>query len=284
MRIAVVGAGIAGSCAARVLRDDGHEVIVFDPNPSLSASQCAFAVTRTSWWSAGVERDRVRRSIGWYDDRKWVVTTAATVYDVRRGKTTMQGDHYLIDPTAPLVLPDVRTKVRGWYADPAGVIVKTAAGGERFGALVLAAGPGTADLTPDTGQVSYGGMFVAQRDRVAADGYLSLLRRTDRLSYTAAYVNGQTRIGASRCATPEQARRLAEGIRDRLLSEGVVTGSADDYVYRSGVRYTTARPGAERLGERVWSLTGLARSGYSLAPAAAMEITDEITTEFGDLA
>lgn len=277
LRVAVAGAGIAGSCAARVLREAGHEVTVFDPNPSLSASQCAFAVIHIAYRASESERNSARRSLGWYADHGWITTTVATVYDVRRGKVIEQDGRHLIDPGAPLVLPDVRTKVRTWYESPGrGVTVSTAAGWSQFDALVLAAGPGTQGLAPVVGEVSYGGMFTARGDRLAADTFLSLLRRTDRLSYTAAYVNGQTRIGASRCASPEQARRLADGIRDRLLSEGVVTGSADDYAYRSGVRYATKEPGRTRLKDRVWTLTGLARSGYAFAPAAAMEIADEI--------
>lgn len=277
MKILVAGAGIAGSCAATALREAGHVVHLADPSPSTAASRCAFAVTRTAWW--GTEQRRtVRRSLDWYRQRGHIITSSAVVTDVRRGKTLIQGDHYLINPTLTLVDPDTHVGLDWWVQCPGYVLVGMRDGTEhRYGALVIAAGPASAHLAgwPSTGR-SFGGIFAAPGSRLAHAGQLSMFRRTDRLSYTAAWLVTETRIGASRCSSPGQARRVAEGIRDRLLSEGVVTGSADDWEYRCGTRYATASPGAVRLEPRVWTLTGLARSGYALAPAAALDITTEI--------
>jgi hypothetical protein len=279
MKILVAGAGIAGSCAATVLRDAGHEVVLADPSPSTAASRCALAVTRTAWW--GTEQRRtVRRSLDWYNRRGHIITTTATVHDVRRGKTSVQGDHYLINPRAPLVTPDTRKALDWWVPCPGYVLAGMHGGTEhRFGALVLAAGPATAHFAgwPSDGR-SFGGIFTAPGNRLTDGGRLAMLRRTDRLSYTAAWLADETRIGASRCSSPGQARRVADGIRDRLMSEGIVTGPAGDWEYRAGTRYATASPGAVRIRDRVWTLTGLARSGYALAPAAALDIATEIGT------
>lgn len=279
MRILVVGAGIAGSCAANVLREAGHDVVVTDPAPHMAASRCAFAVTRLAWWGAD-DRATVRRSLDWYNRRGHIITKTAVVHDARRGRTTIQGDHYLINPTITLVKPDLSLSVKGWKDEPGAVIVHfQELDSVRYGAVVLAAGVGMRHLTRTPGQepgISYGGMFTAPGNRLTDGGQLAMLRRTDRLSYTAAWLIGETRIGASRCSSPGQAHRVADGIRDRMLSEGVVTGSADDWEYRAGVRYATGSPGVSRLGERVWSLTGLARSGYAIAPAAALDIAAEI--------
>jgi hypothetical protein len=277
MKILVAGAGIAGSCATAVLREAGHGVDLADASPSTAASRCAFAVTRLAWWDTE-QRHTVRRSLDWYDDQGHIVTATATVHDVRRGRVAVQPDHYLIDPVGPLVKPDTATALDWWVQCPGYVLVGMRDGGEhRYGALVLAAGPATAHLAgwPSTGR-SFGGIFAAPGDRLADGGQLAMLRRTDRLSYTAAYVGGETRIGASRCSSPGQARRVADGIRDRLLSAGIVTGDFADWKYRAGTRYATAAPGASRIDDRVWALTGLARSGYALAPAAALDIATEI--------
>lgn len=280
MKILVAGAGIAGSCATTALREAGHDVTLADASPSTAASRCAFAVTRTAWWDTE-QRRTVRRSLDWYDRRGHIITTSAVVTDVRRGKTSIQGDHYLINPIGPLLPPDLAASL-GWWRQIDGSVFADFRHWTSltFDALVIATGPASAHLAgwPE-GERSFGGIFTAPGNRLAHAGQLSMFRRTDRLSYTAAYVGGETRIGASRCSTPAQARRIADGIRDRLLSEGIVSGSADEWAYRPGVRYATASPGAVRLDERVWALTGLARSGYALAPAAALDIA----TEIGDL-
>jgi hypothetical protein len=275
MKILVAGAGIAGSCAAHVLRDAGHDVVLADPAPDTAASRCAFALTRIAWWS-GAPKIRVVRSLNWYQARGHIVTSSATVHDVRRQRTTIQGDHYLISPTGPLVPRDLAASVGWWDERADGVLVDFRHWiREQYDALVVAAGPASAGLLswPADG-CSYGGIHTAPGNLLTDGGQLALLRRTDRLSYTAAFVAGETRIGASRCSSPEQAHRVADGIRDRLLSEGLVKGA--DWAYRSGTRYATASPGAVRISRRVWSLTGLARSGYALAPAAALDIEKEI--------
>ncbi len=277
MKILVVGAGIAGSCATTVLREAGHDVVLADPTPDLAASRCAFAVTRLAWWGTE-QRATVRRSLDWYNQRGHIITKTAVVHDVRRWRTTIQGDHYLINPTATLVKPDMGLEMTDWWPSPGGVRAEFGEfGPSGYDALVLAAGPDTARLAGwPPGGYSYGGIYTAPGNRLTDGGQLAMLRRTDRLGYTAAWLIDETRIGASRCSTPEQAHRVADGIRDRMLSEGIVTGSADEWSYRSGIRYATASPGATRIAERVWTLTGLARSGYAIAPAAALDIASEI--------
>jgi hypothetical protein len=199
------------------------------------------------------------------------------VYDPRRGQVKIQADYYLINPTSPLLTPDLSARLEWWVQQDRNVRVSLDGREDVYDALVIAAGPESAPLAGNGPPlVSYGGIFAARGHRTDPGGPLSVFRRTDRLSYTAAVSGGETRIGASRCATPVQARRTAEGIRDRLLSEGVVCGDVGEWVYRAGVRHATAEPVHGRVHRRVWMLAGLGRSGYAFAPAFALDIVSEI--------
>lgn len=282
MRILVAGAGIAGSCTATVLREAGHDVVLADGQPHLAASRCAFALTRMSWWK-GEQRAAVARSLDWYADRDRILTDTAVVHDIRRGRTEKQGGYLLIDPVRTLVKSDLPSNVSWWTPDGDGVLVRLRNGIQdwKLDALVIACGPATGYIARQApGVHSYGGIFTAPGNRLADPGRLALLRRTDRLSYTAAYVgsgaDSETRIGASRSLTAGEAYDSAVDIRARLLSEGVVTGHSDEWTYRAGTRYATVTPGARHIAARVWTLSGLARSGYALAPAAALDIATEI--------
>ena len=57
MRVGIVGAGVAGLTTAKVLKQAGHEVIVYDKAPDVggvSFEPGATGVTTTSGWGAGV--------------------------------------------------------------------------------------------------------------------------------------------------------------------------------------------------------------------------------------
>ena len=284
MKILVAGAGIAGSCMTTVLREAGHEVVLVDRASWSAASRCAFAVTRTAWWG-GEERHAVRRSLDWYNLREHIVTKSAVIHDVRRARTLIRPDYYLVNPVTTLVHPDLEQGLDWWVHDAdrsrvlAGFLPCTQE--DAFDALVICAAGETPRLAGQEphGRTVFGGMFTAEGNRLTRGGQLSVLRRTDRLSYTAAFVGGKTRIGASRCSTPGEARRIAEGIRDRLLSEGVVSGGVPDWWYRAGKRFITDQPIAQRINQRVWTLAGLGRTGFATAPAAALDIATEILSE-----
>jgi glycine/D-amino acid oxidase-like deaminating enzyme len=276
MKVAVAGAGIAGSCVTRVLRERGHEVTVVDRYPQWAASRCAFAVNRMSWWT-GEQREAVRTSLAWYRTHGYVITDEATVHDVLRDRVTVQGDHYLIDPLAPLVTPDLMVNLDQWEDTDGGVSVLTDDGtGRTFDALVIACGPASADLTGGRGTSTYGGMYAAPGNLLTDPGPLALLRRTDRLSYTVCFTNGETRVGASRRVTAALARADADKILNMVTKHGLVL--PDLWEYRSGRRYATAQPGLSQLDTHTYSLTGLARSGYALAPQAALRLAVQLET------
>ncbi|WP_341868246.1 FAD/NAD(P)-binding protein [Streptomyces africanus] len=272
----VAGAGIAGSCVARALRERGHDVTVADGYSQSAASRCAFAFTRTAWWT-GDQRTDVRAALAWYGRHGWLVDDSAEVKDLRRGRTVRQGDHYLVDPLGPLVDPDVAQHVTAWKG--AGhVVAVTLADGTRTetDALVLST---ARSATGASRALTYGGVWEAPGRHLAGPGPLALLRVTDRLSHTAAWDGTFTRVGASKASTASGARQRAERILSRMCHEGLVDPEAP-WVYREGVRYTPpAGPAACEVEPRVWALTGFGRSGYSTAPAAAQRLAARLAGE-----
>lgn len=273
MKILVAGAGIAGSVLTRQLRDRGHEVVLLDARPDRAASRCAFAYLRTAWWT-GEDRARVREAITWYEQRGWLITTQATVHDVRRGRTVTQADHVLLDPHAPLVRPDLAMNLTRYSDGPGGVLVHAGDGLELDGRhLVLACGAGMDRWY--TGTPTYGGIFEAPGRCMS--GTLRLLRVTDRMTYKAAAGERVTRVGASTGRTPEAARARAEAILRRMLDANLIDAPAP-WTYRAGTRWTNlAGPGGHsRISQSVWAFTGFARSGYATVPGAARDLVREL--------
>lgn len=270
MRVLVAGAGIAGSCAARLLRADGHDVIVADPAPHTAASRCALAYLRPSWFK-GEERIRLRGTLDWYGALGCTTTADGYVYDLRRGRRFMQSGHVLIDPVAPLVKPDTPAALKQWASHGSAVRVVLGDGlAYNVDRLVIATG-GRYGLQ---GARTHGGMFVAPGNLIASGKALAVLRITDRLAFKAAYAGGTTRVGASLAAGPEAARERADRMLSRMIDEGVV--NEGEWAYRSGVRFTYAGhngiPAPVQLDQNVWALEGFARSGYATAPAAARDL------------
>ena len=273
MKVAVAGAGIAGSVLTRMLRQRGHEVTVYDRTPHRAASRCAFAYLRTGWFT-GPEKARVREALAWYDMRGWHLTDQAEVHDLQRGRIFTQGDHHLIDPYGPLVKADGGWNVETYRDGPGGVLL-TLTGGLETDAhhLVLACGPGMERFT--FGGPSYGGIFESQGPWMR--GNLRLLRVTDRLTHVAAGGRHITRVGASKAKSPDLARAGAEKILKRMTDEGVVDANAP-WTYRAGVRWTDGTgPGrAIRLSDHVHAFTGFSRTGYAFVPSAARVLVDQM--------
>ncbi len=274
MKILVAGAGIAGSVLTRMARERGHEVTLTDRQPHLAASRCAYAYLRAGWFRDG-ERVRARYALKYYADHGWVLADQATVRDVRRRRTFIQDDHYLIHPHAPLLKPDLAFGLTEYSDGPGGVLASL--GPERVPAdadhLVLAMGAGMNYRYHGT--PTYGGVFESPDRSLVTP--LNLLRISDRLTHVAADNGTSVRTAASKGRTPEEARRNAERILDRMLSEGLV-GSPRGWTYRSGTRWTTlgGSPAADPISNHVWALTGFSRSGYATVPSYARDLLDRM--------
>lgn len=282
MNIVVVGAGIAGSCLAHQARERGHTVTVCDGKAAGAASRCALALTRTAWWPEQ-QRPAVVGALDWYRQRDWLAQESARVHDVLHGRIVDQDDHYLIDPLAPLVKPDIPGHVSAIGTTPgeAGVNVSIEDwGAVPADAVVVAAGSHSPAFPPAPAEavLSYGGTWVADGNHLhdPAGPALRMLRLSNRCSYTAAYVGGQTRVGSSRNTTAKAAHTSARTILARMIEHGIVDSEAP-WRYASGTRYTL--PTAEhirRLGPRVWLLAGFGRGGYITAPTAARTLLDRL--------
>lgn len=273
MKIVVAGAGIAGSVLTRMLRERGHSATLLDSSPDKAASRCAFAYLRTAWWT-GEEKHRVREALKWYESHGWVIADEATVHDVRRGRVLTQRDHYLVDPWAPLLEPDLAMNLSGFSDGSAGVRLWSGAGEPQDAdRLVLACGSGMERFT--SGTATYGAVYEAPGRQ--ADEALKLLRVTDRMTHVAAAGDRLTRVGASKGRTREAALARAEAILERMIRYGIVTPGAD-WKLREGMRWETlvGPVGGLRLDRHVWSFTGFARSGYATVPGAARDLVKEL--------
>lgn len=276
MKILIAGAGIAGSVLTRMLRERGHEVVLADARPDRAASRCAFAYLRTAWWT-GEERAEVRRAVGWYEERGWVLSRDGRVTDVRRGRDFSQADHILIDPRGPLVKPDLGMNLQRWSGRLSVLAVLGDGLEVPVDRLVVATGAGTGRWAHGT--PVYGGVYECMDYRMITP--LKLLRVTDRLTYTAADDGTVTRLGASKALTPEAAKRRAWTIRERMMDAGLVTCTRK-WTYRSGTRWEQANRspgGARQVSERVWTFTGFARSGYARVPGAAQYLIRRLEEE-----
>jgi hypothetical protein len=262
----VVGAGIAGSALARLARAAGHSVLVVADPDWTPASAASLAVARRRW-QEGTNRTRLDFSLEWYRRNGWLLAQQALVTD-QRDRTRVQTDWYALDPTGPLVAPDVP-----------GVAVLAARGrvtlrgGPTLSAnrVVIAAGHGTAELHPslEPDRLMFGHTWIGEGNLTGAD--LRAVHLGPYRSMIAVRHGGHTRLGSTRATTHAGSLEAAMRMLDDALERGMVKPGAWRTV--DGVRAmgsTHGRP--ERVDYQTWSLTGLARCGYSLAPARAAEL------------
>lgn len=99
-------------------------------------------------------------------------------------------------------------------------------------------------------------------------------------SLIAATAGDTVRLGASRARTREASAAQMEKLLVEAESTGLI-GDASRYICYEGCR--AIHPGRagdpRRISESVWRMSGFGRTGYSLAPAVADELLDEITGE-----
>lgn len=251
--LVVVGNGVAGSSVARAARERGLSVLVVG-NGAPAASSAALCVVRPAWLPREARPD-VAAAVAAYEAVGAIVAATADVSSWVNPEPETRGGWWAVDParwTVPLdeaatwpEVPEARATVvcLGAAGDRAGT--------RRWGATAVhravtltgpivrahASRPRRVETAVRVGRTWRVGSTVAPTEAVAVD-----------------------RLGALVAASP---------VLDRLGDPlDVVTGLrlyADD-----GSRLR------RRLGPTTWALDGFGRLGFSLAPAAARFLVDEV--------
>jgi len=253
VRLTVVGAGVVGSSVAILARESGHDVtVIADPDrpPASWAALCVFKPA----WQRGPDRDAAEWTLGYYRERGMLTTGQVSWTSYRRPDGPQLRDgYYAVDPTAPLVVPDVA----GQWPD--------------------------VDLTADVTVLCRGAYSDAPGSRahgvtsVWQDGTRPASRGHEDRPRNALYAvshDGRTvRFGSSVARDARDA--LTRQIRDEAKASavGIIPEGTPERI--AGVRLMP-EPGQRPLqivqhGASVWSIEGAGRVGYSLAPARADE-------------
>jgi hypothetical protein len=270
MRFVVVGAGIGGSAFTRVARGAGHEVVLISDQDKIH-SLAATAVLRRGYHK-GPEAATWDESMSFY--RAWNIPLVSGAY-VTNYRTPDKAEHFdkdwhLIDPAAPLLAPDVLTRVNTIYDGS----VATPSGAVYTGDAVILA-PGTSPYALD-GKVTWGVTWVHPDPGV--------LRRPEALqvhhwapykSIVAGPVGRRARLGSSSASTVEsahaQARVMLAAARDIGMIHSTVGWSAE-----TGARLQTKEHHARYMGKRTWWFGGFHRTGYALAPSLAHRLISKL--------
>jgi len=271
MRIAIVGAGVAGSTLAHMARAAGHHVTLI-ANDSSPHSIAATAVLRRAY-HAGKSDELVAfdYALDYYASRGIKLVQGA-LYSTFRGGVAERTDTdwYLIDPAEPLLLADVRdgalavTSERVWLER--GICVDT-------DAVVLATGA-TSSLAA-SGKLTWGVTW--EHPSPAALTQPHTLRAYQYAPYKTIFggvVNGRARLGSSSAVTLGTAMSQAAKMREVVHARGWLT-TMDGWGAIPGARLATPEHWW-RQPDGVWRLTGFHRTGYALAPAAARDLLQAI--------
>lgn len=263
--LAIIGAGIGGSCLARAARAAGLNTVVIADPAQPPASLAAICVLRRAWRTAE-ERPLFDRSLAWYREHGWVVTERAEVLD-SKGAMTIRPDWTLVDPIAPLVEPDLKQAISVEEARSlARAVVRCTAFGGPYEPAPLA---GATALLPAAAMPE--GLPL----KVAILGPYRCVQ--------AAKVGDVVKIGSSKAKDKLTAvARCAKLVSD-AADKGIIDARlASQVTYSTGVRAVLpkATPGrtpyywASDSGG--WWMGGFARVGYSLAPAIAEDVLSDV--------
>jgi hypothetical protein len=267
----VVGAGIAGSCVARMARERGHEVtlIAGERRPD---SLAATAVLRRAYHTGKPsELEAWDYAVGMYAEWGVQMTRGGVVSSYRKplADPIEDPDWLLLDPAEALVKPDVVREVlsvhgvRAWYGRGDGLVA---------GAVVAACGAQGA-LAP-SGAVTFGVTWLAAPDALRAPDEVRVYQYAPYRTIVAGVAGGRARVGSSSSVSEEGAVTQARKMLGVAGDLGWLT-TREGWEMRVGMRVKTDDHW-RRAEDGHWEIGGFHRTGYALAPMAAREVLDDI--------
>lgn len=263
MKLIVIGAGIAGSSVTKIARSKNWEVILIDDFPLQSASRCALATIRPTWFDKS-ERTSLERSWEWYNAWGAAGSREAYVSNWRNLDIKLQKDWWLVDPLIPLEYPDLTNRVikineKSVELDNQEVIEADAI----INCTGAYGGNLAQDITPFAGAtwISHNAVLDFEPYRVHH------LRPYKALSV--AKVNGVTRLGSSIAKDMDTAIAEAEEMLVTAGDLGIIKSGDWELSVGWRAKGKGGKPIYPEMGLRNTSFSGLARSGYGLSPAIA---------------
>lgn len=239
MELTILGAGIAGSCAARACRELGVPYRLIDHSIEPNASAVALATLRAPKGS-----DLAPRAISHYHRHGIRTVHGGWVSGYRRRNPTptLDADWHAVDPASAAESPTHEEPGNGPTLD------------------CTASGDGT---------VTFGCTWFHYDPDALTDRRLRIHHTRPYTHITAVSWPGGARLGSSTGNTLEAARTRARDMLHQAVEMGWTT--REGWVLAAGKRlratgdgYLTATPQGARLG-------GFHRDGYLLAPALALD-------------
>jgi hypothetical protein len=251
VKIAVGGAGVGGSVVARLARERGHDVTVYDPAPATAASRAALCVLRREWLPAP-SRPMLRDALAMYVRWNAIRIQGGVVSTWRSGPrdgyacVAVSPDRVLIEPDELTPLPPV---------DGPTVVAFGAAisGGEKL--------TGGATLVFPSSTTGVWVHYPRPRHSIVLACY-----------------DGFGRFGSP--VAPTLDRAVERICNDVQIAERVGmldwVDRANDPTLLIGLRVMAAQPRYKRVGDQEWQIGGFGRVGYSTAPTLAASLLDEM--------
>lgn len=261
MRIGVIGSGIAGSATARIGRELGHEVIVFDHAPGRAASRCALATIRPQWFKPEL-RGTIDQSWRWYEKWGSDVTQYAFTSHWRNPEIKTQKDWWLVDPEKSLVNPDIEEQV----VFIEGNRIVTREDTYEFDAILNATGAYGGDLSVE--HEDLWGATLYSTNAILDHGPLRIHHIRPYHTITIADNHGEIRLGSSVAKTEADAIKGVEEMLEAAEQANLVQPGATWQIL-TGIRARVKgnEPTLPEFGNKFTSIGNLARSGYAITPA-----------------
>lgn len=260
MKLVVIGAGIAGSSAARIARHMGWSVEIIDPNPETAASRCALATIRPTWFDKAGQA-AANRSWEWYKMWGAAITQQATVTNWRNLEPKIQKDWWLVEPINVLVKPTINTQVTEIRGTSAKLADGTTITGDALINCTGAGSPLSVSHTPIAGATLVGEGQIDAKLRVHHIRPYHVL--------TVGQVGNTIRLGSSINKSLDAAVTEIWKMKDLAEQIGIVTPGINwNLVTGFRARRPGNNPALPQPGQTSTELGALARSGYALAPDA----------------
>jgi hypothetical protein len=271
MRIAIVGAGAAGSMLAHHAQAAGHHVTVIASTDTPHSTAATAVLRRAYHLGKPDELAAFDYALDYYHTWGIKLVQGALYSTYRSGASERaDADWYLIDPADPLVMPDVLEDV----LDVTGTCVWLGRGQYIEADVVVLATGATGSLAA-TGKRTWG--VTCQHSDPDALKLPHTLRAYQFAPYKtilAGVVNGNARLGSSSAGNLNTAMTQIHKMLKIAYERDWLT-TMDGWEAIPGARLSTPNHWW-RQSDGVWRLTGFHRTGYALAPAAARELLTAI--------